>query len=70
VGEAVERAVSRHRGQPLAEDRSHRQVAVMLGLSRNTVRRFARAETPEELLVNDWASRTPGILDEHEDYLR
>jgi transposase len=53
----------------LAEGRSYRQVAAGLGLSRNTVRRFARAASPEELLVNDGTGRQPGILDEHAGYL-
>jgi hypothetical protein len=44
-------------------------IAVKLGLSRNTVRRFARAANPEELLVNDGTGRRPSILDEHAPYL-
>jgi hypothetical protein len=47
-----------------------REIARELGLSRNTVRRFARAATPEELLVNDWTGNQASILDEHEAYLR
>jgi transposase len=114
LGEAVERAVSRHRehlaaavpepaGVPaaapsppvpapearrtgkiagrtrarhadvrrlLAEGCNYRQVAAALGLSRNTVRRFARAASPEELLVHDGTGRQASILDEHADYLR
>jgi transposase len=53
----------------LAEGRSYRQVAAGLGLSRNTVRRFARAASPEELLVNDGTGRQPSIPDEHAAYL-
>ena len=115
LGEAVERAVSRHRGHPaaavtpqagvpaaaapsppalppearrtgktadrtrarhadvhrlLAGNRNYREIAAMLGLSRNTVRRFARAASPEELLVRDGTGRQASILDEHADYLR
>ena len=114
LGEAVERAVSRHReylpaaaaaqGQAaaepepapppgpappragriagrtrarhadvhrlLAEGRTLTEIATRLGLSRNTVRRFVRAASPEELLVHDGTGRRPSILDEHAAYLR
>jgi hypothetical protein len=112
LAEAVERAVSRHRGylpaaiQPqgppaapaaeppapamprtgrvaartrdrhadvrrlLADGRTQAQITRDLGLSRGTVRRFARAASPEELLVNDGTGRQASILDEHAAYLR
>ena len=54
----------------LGEGRNIKGIAAELGLSRNTVRRFARAASPEELLVNDGTGRQPGILDEHAPYLR
>ena len=44
--------------------------AAELGLSRNTVRRFARAAGPGELLVNDRTPRSPGILHDFEPSLR
>jgi hypothetical protein len=43
----------------LGESRSIREIAAALGLSRNTVRRFARAGSPEELLVNDGTGLRP-----------
>jgi DNA-directed RNA polymerase subunit N (RpoN/RPB10) len=115
LGEAVERAVARHRQhlaaaatapQPAARDRAGTQdpatpaakrsggiagrtrrrhadvhrllaagrsqaaIATELGLSRNTVRRFARAAGPGELLVRDWAPCGPGILHDYEPYLQ
>jgi len=54
----------------LAQGRSHAQVTQELGLSRNTVRRFARADSPEVLLVNDGAGKQTSILNEHAAYLR
>ena len=47
-----------------------REIAAALGLSRNTVRRFARAANPDELLVNDGTGKRDSILDEHAAYLR
>jgi hypothetical protein len=40
-----------------------------LGLAPNNIRRFARAADPEELLVNDWSSQRPRMLDEYAPYL-
>jgi transposase len=54
----------------LADGRDYREIARELGVSRNTVRRFARVSSPEELLVNDGTGRQPRILDKHETYLR
>jgi len=54
----------------LADGCSQAAIAAELGLSRNTVRRFARAADPGELLVRDRAPRSPGILHDHETYLR
>jgi transposase len=54
----------------VAQGRSQAQVTRELGLSRNTVRRFARASSPEELLVNDGTGKQASILDEHAAYLR
>ena len=53
----------------LAEGRSSGEIAAALGLSRNTVRRFARAASPEELLACDGTRQRASILDEHAPYL-
>jgi transposase len=45
-------------------------IAAELGLAHNTVRRFARAADPEELLVHDGTGRRRGMLDAYEPYLR
>jgi transposase len=49
---------------------SVRRIAAQLQLGRNTVRRFIRAASAEELLVNDGTGKRPKLLDEHADYLR
>ena len=56
--------------QLLADGRSVRAVAADLGLARNTVRRFARAVSPGELLVHDGTGRRPSILENYEPFLR
>jgi transposase len=72
AGRIADRTRSRHAcvHRLLAEGRSHREVAAELGLARNTVRRFARAASPEELLVNDGTGRRARDIDEYEPYLR
>jgi transposase len=52
-----------------AEGHDLRAIARVLGLARNTVRRFARATTPEELLVNTGTGRRPRLLDQYAPYL-
>jgi transposase len=71
TGRIPDRTRARHAdvARLLAEGRNYRQIAADLRLSRNTVRRFARAGSPEELLVNDGTGRQPSILDEHAAYL-
>ena len=72
TGRIADRTRDRHAGvhRMLGEGRSIKGIAAELGLSRNTVRRFARAASPDELLVNDGTGRQPSILDEHAPYLR
>jgi hypothetical protein len=54
----------------LTEDHKYREIATALGLYRNTVRRFARADDPGEHLVRDGSGRQPSILGGHADCLR
>ena len=71
-GRIAERTLQRHAAvcQRLAEGQSLSVIGAELGLARNTVRRFARASNPDELLVNDWSSQRPRLLDEYAPYLR
>ncbi|MGW3635672.1 hypothetical protein ACWD7F_37090 [Streptomyces sp. NPDC005122] len=50
------------------QGRPQRPIARELGLSRNTVRRFARAATWQELVTGKWQC-LPGILDDFKPYL-
>jgi transposase len=72
TGRVATRTRDRHADvrRMLAEGRTQAQIIRDLGLSRGTVRRFARAQSPEELLVNDGTGRQTSILDEHAAYLR
>jgi transposase len=72
TGRIADRTRARHADvhRLLAEGHTSTGIAGGLGLSRNTVRRFARAASPEELLVNDGTGRQGSILDEHAAYLR
>jgi transposase len=71
-GRIADRTRARHADvhRLLAESRGYREIAATLGLSRNTVRRFARATSPEDLLVHDGTGKRDSILDEHAAYLR
>lgn len=72
TGPLAERTRQRHAAihHLLAQGRDLRAIAAELGLARNTVRRFARAATPEELLVKDSTGRRPRALDAFKPYLR
>jgi transposase len=72
TGRIARRTRDRHAAvhQMLASGRNYREIARDLCLSRNTVRPFAHAASPEELLVNDGTGRQPSIQDEHAAYLR
>jgi transposase len=72
TGRLAERTRERHAAVHalLTQHASLPDIAAELGVSRNTVRRFARATTAEELLVNDGTGRRTKLLDSHADYLR
>jgi transposase len=72
TGRIADRTRSRHAAvhQLLAGGHSISEIAAEVGLSRSTVRRFARATSPEELLTSDGTGRRPSILDEHVPYLQ
>lgn len=71
TGKIADRTRARHAGvhRMLAEGRNFRETAAGLGLARNTVRRFARAASAEELFVSDGTGRQPAVLDEYGAYL-
>jgi transposase len=71
-GRLAERTRQRHAAvhDLLTQGHQLRQIARELGLGRNTVRRFARASSPEELLVNTGTGQRPRALDEFAGYLR
>ncbi|OLT25321.1 hypothetical protein BJF83_23250 [Nocardiopsis sp. CNR-923] len=46
------------------------EIAGQLGLARNTVRRFARAATADELLARDGTGKRPTLLQPFDSYLR
>lgn len=71
-GRIVIRTRERHTAvhQRLAAGQNHTQIARELGLDRHTVRRFARAADPGELLTASAPAQRPTVLDGHTDYLR
>lgn len=54
----------------LEQGQGLREIARLLSLGRNTVRRFARAANPEDLLVQDGTGRRPKNLEAYDSYLR
>ncbi|WP_443078990.1 ISL3 family transposase [Streptosporangium sp. NBC_01495] len=70
-GRIAERTRQRHTTihELLSQGVTLRVIAAQLRLARNTVRRFARAADPEELLVNDGTGRRPSMLEQHKPYL-
>ncbi|MGW1008237.1 transposase [Streptomyces sp. NPDC002520] len=66
----ADRTRERHRAvhDLLDQGHSQRAIAQELGLARNTVRRFARAATHEELSTGKWQN-LPSILDPFKPYL-
>ena len=72
TGRLAERTRQRHAAvhHLLAQGKNLRAIAAELGLSRNTVRRFARATDAGQLLVADGTGRRPKALDHFAEYLR
>ncbi|MEV5409876.1 hypothetical protein AB0K60_13675 [Thermopolyspora sp. NPDC052614] len=56
--------------QLLAQGHDLRAIARELKLARNTVRRFARANDPEELLVHNGTGKRPRMIEEFAGHLR
>lgn len=54
----------------IAQGNGLREIAHDLGLGRNTIRRFARATSPEELLVHAGTGQRPKNLEAYDPYLR
>ncbi|MFI7033593.1 ISL3 family transposase [Microbispora rosea] len=71
-GRLAERTRERHAlvHELLAQGRDLREIARELNLARNTVRRFARASSPEELLVHNGPGQRPKMIEEYAGYLR
>ncbi|MGW0483996.1 hypothetical protein [Nonomuraea sp. NPDC003214] len=54
----------------LEQGQGLREMAHLLSLGRNTVRSFARAASPEDLLVHKGTGRRPKNLEAYDSYLR
>ncbi|MGY0063333.1 ISL3 family transposase [Streptomyces sp. LZ34] len=69
-GRISDRTRERHQAIHELHRQGHslRGIAAQLGLARNTIRRFLRTATADDLLVGKWTGRT-SILDPHKPYL-